>query len=247
MNALFDRIILLLEKIFATVEPDRASFPPENSTIVPSEIKNYDLILPKIIKLNISWLKKSFLTKSRKPIGLIVHYTVSGKTEEAAKSVAGYFSNTPKTLGYQIACPIMSQSGTIYVSKDWDILKDCNNNAGVSSWKGMTGLSQKFLGIEICSWGLLDSVTTKKVPETEKRVTTKRDNIKAGVYEIYTPEQEKALISLCFYLKKTCPDFTFDNVVGHDEIAPTRKSDPGGSLSMTMPAFRRYLYENYPG
>lgn len=244
MMDLLERIIALLEKIFASSEKPRPDTPPENPITIPVEIKN---ITPTIIKLNVSWQKKKFITKSKMPMGLIVHYTVSGRTEDSAKNVVGYFSDTPKKLGYQVACPVMSESGKIYIPNDWDVLKDCNNNAGPSQWKGITNLSQRFLGIELCNWGLLDSKTTKFVSEVDKRVTTKRDNIKAGVYQKYTLDQETSLINLCFYLKKVCPEFSFDNVVGHDEIATPigRKSDPGGSLSMTMPNFRNYLHDNY--
>jgi len=37
--------------------------------------------------------------------------------------------------------------------------------------------------------------------------------------------------------------FKLDFVLGHDEVAPSRKNDPGGSLSMTMPEFRKKLKE----
>jgi len=244
---LLERIIALLERIFFPVEKPRPNTAPHEPVITPSEIKEHIVLLPEVTKLNVNWQKKKFITPSKMPIGLIVHYTVSGKTELAAKNVAGYFAGTPKSLGYQLACPIMSESGKLYVSKDWDILKDCNNNAGPSSWKGMTNLSQRFMGIEICNWGLLDNKTTKFVAEKDKRVSTQRDNIKAGTYEKYTHKQELALINLCFYLRKTCPGFKFENVVGHDEIAPNRKSDPGASLSMTMTQFRWHLSSTYEG
>jgi hypothetical protein len=200
-----------------------------------------EIYKPEVIELDLKWQKKSFNTKSKMPIGLVLHYTWSGKTEQAAKNVANYFSNTPKELGYQLACPIMSESGKIYVAKGWNILKDCNNNAGKSSWRGMTNLSDKFLGLETCSWGLLDSKTLKKVPEIEIRTSTKRDNIAAGRYQMFTEAQEKEIVELCFYLKSVCPDFEFDNVVGHDECSGGRKFDPGASLSMTMPKFREHL------
>lgn len=245
MEKFLEQFFKFLENFFATQEQPRDSLPPEAPAILPEPIQDYSIALPKIVKLNISWQKKKFITPSKMPIGLIVHYTVSGRSEDSARGVTSYFANTPKTLGYQLACPIMSESGILYVSKDWDILKDCNNNAGPSSWKGMSNLSQRFMGVEICSWGLLDSSSLSKVPESQRRVSTKRDNIKPGTYQAYTEAQELALINLCYYLKKNCPGFSFDNVVGHDEIAPTRKSDPGASLSMTMPKFRQYLKDNY--
>jgi len=43
------------------------------------------------------------------------------------------------------------------------------------------------------------------------------------------------------------PEFRADWVAGHDEVSPGRKSDPGGSLSMTMPQFRYMLKKKYMG
>ena len=47
------------------------------------------------------------------------------------------------------------------------------------------------------------------------------------------------LMNMIRYMKAVCPDFDVEWVVGHDEIAPSRKSDPGASLSMTMPELRK--------
>lgn len=71
-------------------------------------------------------------------------------------------------------------------------------------------------------------------------------NIKAGIYLPYSFEQFEALTNLCLYLDRTFPSFSLDRVFGHDEVAPSRKNDPGGALAnpaqlMTMAEFRAYL------
>lgn len=82
---------------------------------------------------------------------------------------------------------------------------------------------------------------------SEVRKVAARDNIKAGIYLPYSFDQFEALTNLCLYLAKTFPTtFSLDRVFGHDEVAPTRKNDPGGALAdparlMTMPEFRAYL------
>jgi hypothetical protein len=69
----------------------------------------------------------------------------------------------------------------------------------------------------------------------------------SGRYEAYTAIQEQKLIKLCLWYKEMEPKiFSFDNVLGHDECTQlagqgSRKNDPGGSLSMTMPEFRALL------
>lgn len=77
-------------------------------------------------------------------------------------------------------------------------------------------------------------------------VPAQTGNIKPGVYLPYSFEQFEALTNLCLYLARTFPTFSLDRVFGHDEVAPNRKSDPGGALAdpaqlMTMAEFRTYL------
>ena len=77
------------------------------------------------------------------------------------------------------------------------------------------------------------------------------ENIQAGCYLPYTREQMDALTHICLWLAQTYPDsFRLDHVLGHDEVAPGRKSDPGGALGgpdafMTMAAYRQYLTDSF--
>jgi len=147
-------------------------------------------------------------------------------------------------------------------------------HAGDSSWPGLFGnVSDELVGIEIqcagklqdyyqnseggtkyaCPEGKLAAWFTRPNngdlffdKEKEARYSDKKDNIKKGWYHIYSPEQEEALIELLIWLKRNNPDvFQFKNVAGHDEVAPNRKSDPGASLTMTMPEFRKLLNSEY--
>lgn len=104
-------------------------------------------------------------------------------------------------------------------------------------------------------------ITRTYVDETHVRhIKDNNENIAKGYYQMYTAKQEEALINLVLWLKQNNPDkFDLDLVLGHDEVAgPSglglinatyesswRKTDPGGSLSMTMPKFRALLKEMY--
>lgn len=80
-----------------------------------------------------------------------------------------------------------------------------------------------------------------------RRVAAQTGNITPGAYLPYSFDQFEALTNLCLYLARTFPaTFSLDRVFGHDEVAPTRKNDPGGALAdparmMTMAQFRTYL------
>jgi len=74
-------------------------------------------------------------------------------------------------------------------------------------------------------------------------ITQKDDNRQVGAYEAFTLDQEKAIVKLVRWLQGVNPDFKIENVLGHDEVSPKRKSDPGGALSLSMTELRKKLKE----
>jgi hypothetical protein len=78
--------------------------------------------------------------------------------------------------------------------------------------------------------------------DEEVRWSGAHDNIQKGYYHKYTKAQEEALVKVIKWLYYQGGGvFKLDYVLGHDEAAPSRKNDPGGSLSQSMPEFRSYL------
>ena len=85
-------------------------------------------------------------------------------------------------------------------------------------------------------------------PGEARQVKTKTGNIKPGWYIPYSHDQFEALTNLCLHLARKFDSFSLDKVLGHDEVAPQRKNDPGGALAdpdrlMTMADFRAFLKE----
>lgn len=174
------------------------------------------------------------------PKGAVVHYSAGlqgkGNIAYGAKMGFAYF--------------VIDRAGTIYQSVP---LNRWGSHAGKSSWEGMEGgVSRHLVGIEIDSYGILSTSkglfsawSGQTVHEKEARKIDKdEDNIKAGVYHAYTVEQETALTRLLLWLKLNNPDhFDLDLVLGHDEVSPGRKTDPGGALFTTMPMYRQYLHK----
>lgn len=167
--------------------------------------------------------------------GLIVHYTVSGRTASTARNVITYLAS--QGLG----CMAMDEDGKIYIPENFDIFRDAAYHAGTSKWNGMTGVSQYFAGMEICCWGRGSKVGPL-------RTSQENENIIAGVYQEYTEAQEKSLINFILWARTKNPEFKIENIAGHDEVRAEAgrrgdKQDPGASLSMTMPQFRKLILE----
>lgn len=177
------------------------------------------------------------------PEGLVVHFT-AGQCDDEGDMVGTMNWGKGEGLAFWGIGP----TGKLY---EGHRLNRWGHHAGSSKWPSLgSSLSQYLLGVEIASAGRLDSSRKswfgKTYPESKTRTVKAEANIAAGTYLKYTSEQEETLIEFCLWLKRNNPEvFSFDLVLGHDEIAPGRKNDPGGALSMTMPQFRALLKKRY--
>jgi N-acetyl-anhydromuramyl-L-alanine amidase AmpD len=173
------------------------------------------------------------------PEGAIVHYT-AGVQDDSAEEIA-----TGRSDGF--AYMLIRADGTVYQAHPLD---EWGYHAGGSTWPAFPHeVSVHTVGIEIACPGLLRGVAgsyrtwyNDPVKDEQVRVVPHHDNQVAGPYQKYTSEQECALRILLQWLKSNSNGiFQYDFVLGHDEVAPGRKEDPGGSLSMTMPEYRQFL------
>lgn len=220
-------LIELLKQFFKAQEPS------EHNMAAP-HIDHDSFTAPKInIVKGVKYKTHGrFKTKSGNALGAVVHYTVSGRTALSAQGVVKYLAK--EGLG----CLVMDENGEFWAPEGYNYRRDVVYHAGSSSWNGKTGMSFYCIGLEICNWG---TDALKRGAKDVRVISTKTANQKPGTYQCYTEAQEKSLINFLKYEKATNPEFSFDLVIGHDECAPTRKSDPGGSLSMTMPELRTTL------
>lgn len=170
------------------------------------------------------------------PKGAIVHFT------------AGRRNGLKNALTYQA-----NQGYTYFViDEDGNVgqnfpLNEWGYHAGKSHWPSLgSSVSKHLVGIEVQCAGKLNSSNRSwfgvTYPEEEVRTVSARDNMKSGKYLKYTDKQEESLTKLILWLKSNNPEvFNLDLVLGHDEVSPDRKNDPGGALSMTMPEYREFL------
>jgi N-acetyl-anhydromuramyl-L-alanine amidase AmpD len=189
------------------------------------------------------------------PEGAIVHFTAG--RDNPLQDIDTALSNN---YAYLVIAP----DGTAYQNHPLD---QWGYHAGKSHWPPLGGgVSQYLVGIEICASGklrrlddnsyrpwyneadYLEQYGRKPKPEDDLpadkvRYVEKQANRAKGWYEIYTKAQEASLLAVLTWLKSNNPDvFSYDFVLGHDEVSPGRKNDPGGALSKTMPALRKALH-----
>jgi len=89
--------------------------------------------------------------------------------------------------------------------------KDRAWHAGVSSWRGRNNLNDTSIGIEIVN-------------------QAKYGGYGKFIFPQFNPQQISAVKELATNIIQRYPDISPVNVVGHSDIAPGRKSDPGAAF-----------------
>ncbi|AQR62282.1 hypothetical protein BZG35_11975 [Brevundimonas sp. LM2] len=174
------------------------------------------------------------------PPGIVViHYTVGSTALLTAK----WFCNPANT----------SSSAHVVIDRDGSIIQCVNFgvvawHAGKSSWDGLTGLNRYSIGIELANWGPLKGSGSQWLNGAGKAVAdpfigVHRNGNPNGSrtrigWEAYPDAQVDAAVALTLALKDVYPIKT---VVGHDDIAPIRKSDPGPAFDMAR--FRSRVFD----
>lgn len=109
-------------------------------------------------------------------------------------------------------------------------------HAGVSSWAGVNGLNSCTIGIELDNMGELtqsggNHVSWFKavVPPGEVLGAAHPFDGKPSFWHDFTEAQIERAIEVVSLL---CQTYAIEDVLGHDEIAPGRKRDPGPAFPM---------------
>ena len=107
-------------------------------------------------------------------------------------------------------------------------------HAGKSSWNGIDGLNRHALGIELANWGYLQrrgggwtSYTGVPIadPVTAVHENGNPDGSRTPIgWEPYPEPQFGALVGV---VRALVDAYGISEIVGHDDIAPSRKWDPG--------------------
>ena len=185
----------------------------------------------------VEFVKSPNVSGKMKPEFLVIHYTASGP----AADIASYFSRPAAKVSAHL---VITRKGTIKQCVPFNVV---GWHAGKSEWidrkgKHHVGLNTNSIGIEIENWGPLrrtgsgwvswtgESVDAGKVIEARHKF-----GVPDGGWEIFTDEQIEATIGAA---QAICDAYGIEEIVGHDDIAPGRKSDPGPAWKMDSFAAR---------
>nr|WP_181704554.1 N-acetylmuramoyl-L-alanine amidase [Chthonobacter rhizosphaerae] len=162
-----------------------------------------------------------------KPLYLIIHYT-AGTT--ASGAVSWLTNPEAKASAHIVLDPAGAATQLVEFNKvAW--------HAGRSSWQGIEGLNGSSIGIEIVNAGRLtkkadgtwQTSTGKPVPASDVVIARhKNETGEAGWHE-YTAAQIDQTVAIGQALHAA---YGFLDVLGHDDISPGRKSDPGPAFPL---------------
>jgi N-acetylmuramoyl-L-alanine amidase len=162
------------------------------------------------------------------PRYLVMHYTAGRSLESSVTSLC-----TKKPSGNASAHLVLGRDGRIVQLAPFNVV---TWHAGVSAWNGLTGLNSASIGIEMDNAGVLDKVGDQYVswfgmaiPDNEVRVAAHRNGGPVRGWHAYTPVQIARATELAELL---VAHYGLEDVIGHEDIAPGRKSDPGPAFPL---------------
>ncbi|EKV00492.1 negative regulator of beta-lactamase expression [Leptolyngbya sp. PCC 7375] len=157
---------------------------------------------------------------------LVMHFT-AGRT---AKSAVRWLTQAQAKASAHL---VIGRDGSItqlvpFNVKAW--------HAGRSSWEGRTGLNKYSIGIELVNAGRLKrqggewkSWFNQVYDDVDVLEATHKHESSSSGWHVYTEEQLEAAMDVASLL---VDEYGLQDVIGHDDIAPQRKNDPGPAFPM---------------
>lgn len=172
-----------------------------------------------------------------RPDSIIVHYTAGSSAESSVRSL----SNPKQKVSAHL---VVGRKGEIYQLVPFDTIAW---HAGASKWKGREGYNKFSIGIEIDNAGILKPNGSGKYLSWFNRLYSADEVLKAKhrnggaeqYWHQYTEDQINAVFEICECL---CDSYPIKEILGHEEIAPARKTDPGPAFPLER--LRASIFEN---
>jgi len=187
------------------------------------EIKNNRLVGATFVEAN-AYNK----TATIKPDAIIIHYTAGASGAATVKLFAAKTATTSAHF-------VVSEDGTITQMVD---LNRKAYHAGTSSYNGRSSYNGFSIGIEISNPGYLKKIDGKYYTWWEAK---KENKTPVDPSMVYTGKHRNAVTTMTYWYKYTdaqiaavkelckaiCKAYDIKEILGHEEIAPGRKCDPG--------------------
>lgn len=162
------------------------------------------------------------------PRYLVMHYTAA----TTMQSTISWFQNPHAQASAHL---LIGRDGAVHQFAPFNVV---TWHAGRSSWRGLTGLNRHAIGIELVNGGRLMPkgaqwvcpVDMRTVPEEDVRMAVHRNESHVSAWHEYTEQQLEVCLQIASLLVNT---YGLQDVLGHDDIAPLRKSDPGPAFPMS--------------
>lgn len=179
------------------------------------------------------------------PDYLIVHYTAT----DNATSPIGWFKNNTTNTDKIAAHIVLDIDGTI---TQMVAFNKRANHAGYSTWDGVDGMNQHAIGIELVNPGFVEQLpdgsfrrqtgtTTAKKPIYKtypasiaaKLIQAQHKNkFLAGASAAYWFAYPQAQLTALYTLSKLLiQHYQLVQALGHDDVSPVRKPDPGPAFN----------------
>lgn len=195
--------------------------PTKAKGVTPFIIQNHLLVGPQVTQ-------KDTPNKSGEitPKYLVLHYTAG----RSAQSSVNWLTHPASKASAHL---VVGREGKItqlapFNIKTW--------HAGKSNWDGIKFLNKCSIGIEIDNAGPMKQVGTKfqawfgkEYPHSQVLQAQHKFDDESRWWHTYTEAQIAAVLELSRLLTST---YDLKEIVGHEDIAPTRKRDPGPAFPM---------------
>ena len=157
---------------------------------------------------------------------LVMHYTAGRDAESAVRTLID---------------PAAKASAHLVIGRGGELVQLVPFNriawhAGKSRWLGLQGLNQYSIGIELDNAGRLElqggrwrSWFGKEYPGQDVHEATHKHDSRPAGWHIFTEVQLRLAVEVARLLAR---HYGLVDVLGHDDIAPGRKSDPGPAFPM---------------
>jgi len=156
---------------------------------------------------------------------IVMHYTAGGTLASAVNWFASPASGVSAHL-------VIDRDGTIVQMVDFDRIA---YHAGKSSWNGRQGCNNFSIGIELVNWGILQSVGdtlqtwTGSPIKLEDAEYAALPGGRSAWWHKFTDTQINVAYDVCALLVR---EYGLVDIVGHCDVAPGRKVDPGALFPM---------------